>query len=597
LIDAQKHLYFDLIPSINYQSNTLFLTFLTHTGYITPSNHLSSADAERVESRLKKIQLQQLYAKQLSDDASALNATPSGRISTSGNGSRRISSARIDPRASSQAASSAGGDGKGLFGSMSEADQLASALAKKKAAQLEYYQQLQEAESVRAQHQSDPQANRRASLYRTRDQKEQDDARGRSREDRQTPPIGVGRDTGSGSGYGQHGERGGYQDQVQDPGHNGYGSAKAMHVTSAMQMSRNMMEGGGNTTRQREGQGHGHGQGELDEFYSRAPHSIGETSRVADSYNTQRDPDHGRNQHSNGCEHSNSRSVLDSRQRDAYSDPTDRNGERDRNTVQDDYDVAGDGRYQVRMPNRREEPRDMKVEQHRYNDSELRLSQNRMRDEDHGRQFDQVRARDDDMRYQEKEALQGSGRLGQFSSGYEPSRGAPSHMRVSESRIRLENPSVQMSSGRRGVDDEGDRDRERDRDTDRDRERDRNRDGYPSGQGRNYEHSNSPPDNRTSPPYNDVRDRVGYDTYSPSSNPQRAREVNIDRLSDKSNRQHVNYSASNSHSSQYGGSGSASGAGPGYDRDRGGVSGRPMVQNTVAGRGRSSGGGVSSITL
>lgn len=577
------------------------MTFLTHTGYTTPSNHLSCADAERVESRLKKIQLQQLYAKQLSDDASALNATPSGRISTSGNGSRRISSARIDPRASSQAASSAGGDGKGLFGSMSEADQLASALAKKKAAQLEYYQQLQEAENVRAQHQSDPQMNRRASLYRTRDQKEQDDARGRSREDRQTPPVGVGRDTGSGSGYGQRGERGRYQDQVQDPRHNGYGSAKAMQVTSAMHLSRNIMEGGGNTTRQREGQGQrGHGQGgqgegELDEFYSRTPHSIVETGRVTDSYSTQRDPDHGRNHHSNGCEHGNSRSDLDSRQRGAYSHPSDRHGERDRDTVQDGYEVAGDDRYQDRMPNRRELPRDTKVEQHRYNDSEGHLGQNRMRDEDHGRQFDEVRTRDDDMRYQEKELLQGSGRLGQSSSGYEPSRGAPSHMRVSESRIRLENPSVQMSSGRKGVDDEGDRDSNRDRD--RERDRDRNRDGYPSGQGRYYDHSNSPPDNRTSPPYDDVRDRAGYDTYSPSSNPQRSREVNSDRLSDKSNRQHINYTASDSHSSQYGGSGSASGAGPGYDRDRGGVSGRPMVQNTVAGRGRSSGGGVSSITL
>ena len=565
---------------------------------------MSSADAERVESRLKKIQLQQLYAKQLSDDASALNATPFGRISTSGSGSRRISSARIDPRASSHAVSSAGGDGKGLFGSMSEADQLASALAKKKAAQLEYYQQLQEAESVRAQHQSDPQMNRRASLYRTRDQKEQDDARGRSREDRQTPPVGVGRDTGAGSGYGQHSDRGRYQDQGQDPGNNGYGSAKAMQVTSAMQMSRNMMEGGGNTARQREGHGQagqGQGQGELDEFYSRTPHSIGETGRMTDTYNTQRDPDHGRNHHSNGCEHSNSRSVLDSRQRGAYSHPSDRNGDRD--TVQDDYEVAGDDRYQDRMPNRREEPRDLKVEQHRYSDSEGRLGQNRMRDEDHGRQFDQVSTRDDDMRYQEKEVLQGSGRLGQSSSGYVPSRGAPSHMRVSESRIRLENPSGQMSSGRRGVDDEEDRDRERDRDSesdrDRERDRDRNRDGYPSGQGRNYEHSNSPPDNLTSPPYNDIRDRVGYDTYSPSGNPQRAREMNSDRLSDKSNRQHINYTASDSHSSQYGGSGSVSVAGPGYDRDRdrGGVPGRPMVQNTVAGRGRSSGGGVSSITL
>ena len=513
------------------------------------SRHLSSADAERVESRLKKIQLQQLYAKQLSDDASALNATPSGRKSNSSDGSRRISSARIDPGAASQIISSSGIESKGVHGSA-------------KASQLEYYQQLQDDENVRAQHHADPQTTRRASLYRTRDQKEQIDARGWSRDDRSTPQsvssplVGGGRDIMSGSGYGLEDGRGRYQDQVQDPGYIGYGSAKAMQ--------RNIVEGDVNSSspsirlsqgqREREEQR----QGDLDEFYSRTPHSIGESIRVKDTYGTQRDLDHGRgsyssggNNNSNSNNNSNiSRSVTDGRQRGAYSQPADQ----DRDMVQDRYEHGGgDDRYQERMSSKREDSQD----QYRYNDSELRVNQIRERDDDYSRHMDQMRVREEELRYQEKEAMQRSGRLEQSSSAYEPSRGAPSHMRLSESRIRSEDPPLQMNSGRRSYDYGGDGDRERDRDMDRGRDRDR--DEYPSGQVRNYE--------RTS----NVDDASMYDSYSPSYIPQRIREVNSNRLSDQSNRQQMNYPVLDGHSSQYGGSGSGhspgTGTGTGYDRD------------------------------
>ena len=563
LLISQYLLY---LPS-NSPPLTHTLTHL-HTADMNTSRHLSSADAERVESRLKKIQLQQLYAKQLSDDAaaeqaesrlrrnedfklfsgdaSALNApstsTSSGRISNSGNASRRISSARIDPRSASEITNSSGIESKGVHGSI-------------KALQLEYYQQLQDDENIRAQHHADPQTNRRASLYRTRDQKEQIDARGWSREDRSIPQsissplVGGGRDATSGSGYGLDDGRGRYQDQVQDPGYTGYGSAKAMQ--------RNMIEGDVNSTRLSQGQREEQRQGDLDEFYSRTPYSIGESIRVKDSYSTQRDSDHGRSSYSSGGNNSNSnnnnnssRSVIDSRQRGSYSQPMNQ----DRDIVQGRYEQGGgDDRYQERMPNMREDSED----QYRYTDSELRVNQIRERDDDYKRHMDQIRVREEESRYQEKEALQRSGRLGQSSSAYEPSRGAPSHMRLSDSRIRSEDPPVQMNSGHRSHDYGGDRDRERDMGRDRDREE------YPSGQVRNYERTST------------VDDASMHDSYSPSNNhhPQRTREVNSSRLSDQCNRQQMNYPVLDGNSSRYAGSGSGhspgtgTGSGTGYDRD------------------------------
>lgn len=146
------------------------------------TSFLTSADAERLESRSKKVQLQQSYAKQLSEDATVSSAGTSRNhisgapVSGSMPGSRRGSSegqyGAVDSRGTGRPSSGTGsGTGRGIFESMSEKDQIAAAAAKKKASQVEYFQQLQEADRKR----SDPIKSSRVALNR-RDQREEEGA-------------------------------------------------------------------------------------------------------------------------------------------------------------------------------------------------------------------------------------------------------------------------------------------------------------------------------------------------------------------------------------------------------------------------------------
>jgi hypothetical protein len=145
---------------------------------VKSSTFLSDADTERLESQSRKIQLQQLYAKQLSDDASLNSGRDLELGSVGGRKSvdkgRSVSNGYLgrennDTRKSRGVGEVGGGAGGGMFESMSEREQAFIAAAKKRAAQQEYYQQFEDqaADSRSAQN-----LIPRVSLYQNREQKD-----------------------------------------------------------------------------------------------------------------------------------------------------------------------------------------------------------------------------------------------------------------------------------------------------------------------------------------------------------------------------------------------------------------------------------------
>ena len=179
------------------------------------SSFLSSADAERLESRSRKVEQQQVYARQLTEDSNVTTGhsnyqsdTRSGRGSFSAGNNRSPTGGSYGDNGSSNDPRGGVSSGESLFGVMSERDQNAIATAKKRVAQAEYYQQLKEVDSKRSDSNSLP-SQSRTTLYRSREQRENDDlatsSRGRdyesSRQSRPRSNYDGDQNTNNGRGY------------------------------------------------------------------------------------------------------------------------------------------------------------------------------------------------------------------------------------------------------------------------------------------------------------------------------------------------------------------------------------------------------------
>jgi hypothetical protein len=331
------------------------------------TSFLTSADAERLESRSKKVLLQQSYAKQLSDDATVSSAgtsrnhTSAGPTSGSMPGSRRGSSegmyGAIDARGSGRPSSGIGsGTGRGIFESMSEKDQIAAAAAKKKASQAEYYQQLQEADRRRC----DPIKSSRVALNR-RDQREDDGAAGRGYD-------GSRHSSRPSSDYSQ-------RDQSEP---NGYGPSQSRHSADGDQAS----------ARRRQ-----------QEDYARALREDAQAAPIADSYTAKRRSHHDIEDY--GGRGGGSGAYSSERAQDS-------NYQRE----EKEYEPSRPGRDQVR-------------EHERYQAREEDRYQERSSDRYQEREPERYRSNDED-RYQQREREQDRDRYQDRGvSGYDPSSGPP----------------------------------------------------------------------------------------------------------------------------------------------------------------------------
>ena len=341
------------------------------------SSFLTSADAERLESRSKKVQLQQMYAKQLSDDATLSGARTSRNHSIAGvapgsvPGSRRGSSDRqgalLDSRDYVRPSSgTANGPGGGIFESMSEKDQLFAAAAKKKASQAEYYQQLQDADRRR----SDPPQSSRVPLNR-REQREDEAAAGRS-------SYGSRHSSRPGSDYSQ-------RDQSEISGYAGQGYSSGAGPGSSH--SRHTADGDLNTARRRQ-----------QEDYARALREDAQAAPIAESYSSRR------------------RSNYDA---EDYGGRNGGSGVSSSEKLQGNFSEKEEKDYEpVRYG------RELTQEQGRYQTGEEDRYQERQSERYMEREPERRRQSGDD-RYQEREQSGYQERASERGSGYNPSVGPP----------------------------------------------------------------------------------------------------------------------------------------------------------------------------
>ena len=298
------------------------------------------------------MQLQQSYAKQLSDDATvssvgtSRNHSSAGPASGSAPGSRRGSSEGLygaaDSRGSGRPTSgTAGGTGRGIFESMSEKDQMAAAAARKKASQVEYYQQLQEADRRR----SDPPKSSRVALNR-RDQREDEGAivRGNDGSRHSSRPS---------SDYSR--------DQRDQSEHNGYGSSQPRHTA----------DGDLSSVRRRQ-----------QEDYARALREDAQAAPIADSYTAKRRSHHDIEDY--GGRSAGGGAYTSERVQDSHYEREEkefepvrqgreqvREQERCQSREDDRYQERSSGRHQEREPERyreSDEDRSHQREQDRYQD-------------------------------------------------------------------------------------------------------------------------------------------------------------------------------------------------------------------------------------